>query len=84
MITIYSKENCNFCTRAKKLMESRGIAYTEKKLGIDFQIEDIREAFPTLLSFPVITKEDILVGGYDALVSKITEDSNYGKTLLKG
>jgi glutaredoxin 3 len=31
MITIYSKNNCTFCDQAKRLLESRDIAYTEIK-----------------------------------------------------
>ena len=31
-VTIYSKQNCTYCSKAKAMMNSLGIEYTEKKL----------------------------------------------------
>ena len=35
-ITIYSKNNCVYCTKAKNLVKNLGLEYTEKSLEKDF------------------------------------------------
>lgn len=34
MLTIYSKENCPFCTRAKALLNEKGVEYTEMRVDL--------------------------------------------------
>jgi glutaredoxin 3 len=40
MITIYSKNNCPFCDKAKGLLKLKGIAYTEVKID---EVPEARE-----------------------------------------
>jgi len=35
VLTVYSKNNCPFCDRAKQLLESRGVSYTEVNIEQD-------------------------------------------------
>lgn len=35
MLTVYSKNNCPFCDRAKQLLESKGVQYTEVNIEYD-------------------------------------------------
>ena len=35
MITVYSKNNCPFCDKAKHLLKTKNIAYTELKIDED-------------------------------------------------
>jgi len=70
MITVYSKNNCPFCDRAKALLESKGIPFKVIKM------EDEPEAREFLVdqglrSVPQIFKDGILLpGGYQGLASK--------------
>lgn len=34
-LKIYSKENCTYCVQAKKLLESKNIAYREVRIDLD-------------------------------------------------
>jgi glutaredoxin 3 len=34
MLTIYSKENCPFCTRAKSLLDEKGVKYTDIRVDL--------------------------------------------------
>lgn len=34
MLTVYSKNNCAFCERAKNLLDQRGIAYKEVRVDL--------------------------------------------------
>ena len=41
-VVVYSKNNCTFCTKAKNLLKSVGLEYTEKKME-DFK--DVNDMF---------------------------------------
>jgi len=70
-IVIYSKNNCQFCTKAKHLVKTLGLEYEEKSLEKDFGsdpaklIEDIGKQVRTM---PQVKIDDKLVGGYNQLV----------------
>ena len=70
-IVIYSKNNCQFCTKAKHLVKTLGLEYTEKSLEKDFGsdpvklVEDIGKQVRTM---PQIKIDDKLVGGYNQLI----------------
>jgi glutaredoxin len=70
-IVIYSKNNCQFCTKAKGLVKQLGLEYEEKSLEKDFGsdpvklIEDIGKQVRTM---PQVKINDKLVGGYNQLV----------------
>lgn len=70
MITVYSKNNCPFCDRAKALLESKGIAY---KTVMMEDTPDAREFLMDqgLRSVPQIFKDGVLLpGGYQGLAGK--------------
>lgn len=76
MITMYSKNNCPFCDRAKALLESKGIEF--KTVNIE-QEPDAREYLVDqgLRSVPQIFKDGILLpGGYQGLAGKPEEFFN--------
>jgi glutaredoxin len=73
MVTVYSKNNCPFCDRAKALLESRGVPYTE------VNIENDPESRQMLLdkglrSVPQIFHGyELIEGGYNGLAKKSAE-----------
>ena len=70
-IIIYSKNNCQFCNKAKHMVKSLGLEYEEKSLEKDFDsdpvklVEDIGKQVRTM---PQIKIDDKLVGGYNQLI----------------
>ena len=70
-IIIYSKNNCQFCTKAKHLVKTLGLEYVEKSLEKDFDsdpvklVEDIGKQVRTM---PQIKIDNKLVGGYNQLI----------------
>jgi glutaredoxin len=76
MITVYSKNNCPFCDRAKALLESKNIPFTVIKMedepnARDFLMEQ------GLRSVPQIFKDGVLLpGGYQGLAGKDEEFFN--------
>jgi len=70
MITVYSKNNCPFCDRAKALLESKGIPF---KTVMMEDTPDAREFLMDqgLRSVPQIFKDGVLLpGGYQGLAGK--------------
>ena len=69
-IEIYGKDNCPFCDRAlhkaQAMMQetSEQHEYSYWKLGKDFTREDLFEKFPNARTFPQITVDGELVGGW--------------------
>ena len=68
-ITIYSKNNCTFCNKAKHLVKTLGLTYEEKKMeefdSPQAMLEDIGKPVRTM---PQIKIDDKLVGGYNQLI----------------
>ncbi len=78
MITVYSKNNCPFCDRAKALLESKQIPFNVIKLEDQ---PDAREFLMDqgLRSVPQIFKDGVLLpGGYQGLAGK---DESFFETL---
>jgi glutaredoxin len=72
-LTVYTKDNCPFCDRAKMLLESRGIAYNTINLE---QQPDAREFLVDqgLRSVPQIFNDTTLLqGGYQGLAAQPEE-----------
>jgi len=67
MITIYTKPNCPWCVKAKELMNSIGVKYTEKKLDADYTRDELRKLVPEHLplTVPQIFVYNKLIGGYE-------------------
>jgi glutaredoxin len=68
-ILVYTKDNCGYCVKAKNLLKSLGLNYTEKKLEnfltTEALIEDIGK---NVRSMPQIKINGELIGGYNQLV----------------
>ena len=76
MITVYSKNNCPYCTRAKALLELNDIEYTEINIEQDSNARK-RIVEAGLRTVPQIyINEELLPGGYNGLASQTTEFFN--------
>jgi GrxC family glutaredoxin len=81
-ITIYTRHNCPYCTRAKMLLESKGAKYNEINIG------EHPEERETMIkrsnggkTFPQIFIGDTHIGGCDDLYA--LDSSNRLESLLK-
>ena len=66
-IVIYSKPNCNWCVKAKELMNKLGMKYDEKKLDEDYTRDYLRLLVPENLplTVPQIFVNGNRVGSYE-------------------
>ena len=73
-VIVYSKEKCTYCSKAKAMLNSLGIEYTEKKLeefkSVDDMLEDIGKQVRTM---PQIKIDGELVGGYHQLIEHLDD-----------
>ena len=74
MIEIWSKPNCPFCDKAENLCIQRELEFKKYMLDVDYSREELFEKFPSARTFPQITIDGNLVGGYTEFDAKILED----------
>lgn len=69
MYKIYTKDNCDWCIKAKNLLTSCGVKYIELKLGSDYQKEELRALVPEHLplTVPQVFVYSKRIGGYEDL-----------------
>jgi glutaredoxin 3 len=69
-VTIYTKFGCGYCFRAKRLLESRGIAYTEHDITMGGpRRTEMLERAPMARTVPQIFIGEVHVGGSDDLAA---------------
>jgi glutaredoxin len=66
-ILIYSKTNCNFCVKAKNLLNIKNLKFTEKVLDKDFTKQQLLEILPNVKTLPQIQINGKHIGGYREL-----------------
>lgn len=68
-IVMYSTDRCSFCSRAKALLQARGLDFEEINLERDPDGREELARRTGMLSFPQILIDDELVGGFMELVA---------------
>ena len=64
-ITVYTTEPCIFCSRVKKLLDSRGLQFSEINLARDADGRAALAEKTGMMTFPQVLVGDELVGGFD-------------------
>lgn len=72
MYTIYSKDNCGNCARAKNLLQTKKLEFEEVKLNRDISLEDFSGKYPNVRSMPFILEDKEVVGGLKQLNQHVT------------
>jgi len=76
MFDIYSKPGCSACVKAKTLLTSLDIPFTEHVLDVGqikeaavsyYTIPQLQTLVPNVRTVPQIFKDGQLIGGFDAL-----------------
>ncbi len=67
-IEIFSTPQCNYCDAAKKLLDEKGLAYTNLDVMSDPAIlEDFKNRLPRVKAVPQIFIDGEHIGGYEDL-----------------
>lgn len=72
--TIWSKDMCPYCDRAKALLKQKGIEFEERKIGNGWSKEQLLESVPTARTVPQIFLDELHIGGYDDLVKHFKQE----------
>jgi len=68
-ITVYTTDPCSFCTRAKQLLQQRGLTFDEVNLSRDPEGRSALSQLTGMMSFPQVVIEGEVVGGFMELVA---------------
>ena len=71
MITIYGKENCPWCTKAKELAEQYSLRYEYFDIGIPAQREALFARAPDTKVVPQIWWYGRHIGGYSEFATEV-------------
>ena len=74
MIEIWSKPQCPFCDKAENLCKLKNFEYKKYMLVVDFTREQMFEKFPSARTFPQITINGELIGGYTEFEAKVRQE----------
>lgn len=78
--TIWSKPGCVYCDKAKALLNSKGLAYTELVLDVGqpnaestplVPMTEFKAKHPTVKSLPHILLGEQVIGGFTQLVTSL-------------
>ena len=81
-VEVWTKKNCPYCTRAKSLLTTHNVSFSEKMLDVNFTREQLVETYPTAKSYPVIVVDGFYIGGYTQLATKLNEEFSDPRQLL--
>lgn len=66
-VEVFTRDLCGFCTRAKRLLDEKGVTYLEHNATIDPRARDVMVKRSGQRTFPQIFVGDIHIGGCDDL-----------------
>lgn len=67
-VEIYTQWGCGYCVRAKALLDSKGVTYTEYDTTMDTSLRrEMQTRKPDARTVPQIFIDDVAVGGSDDL-----------------
>lgn len=72
-ITVYTKDYCPYCTKAKSRLEVEGLEYEEIDITTDPAAFEELKKRSGLMTVPQVFVGDTLIGGSDDLEAKIEE-----------
>ncbi|HWX44022.1 MAG TPA: glutaredoxin [Solirubrobacteraceae bacterium] len=82
-IIVYTTEPCGFCARVKGLLKSRGLEFSEVNLAKDPEGRMELVARTGMMTFPQVTVDDRLVGGFDETRAAV-ESGHLDELLIGG
>jgi glutaredoxin len=72
--TVYSKENCPYCTKVKQVLELTNQQFVVYTLDLDFSREDFYSEFGQGSTFPQVIVDDKKIGGSSDTVKYLQEN----------
>ena len=77
-VTVYSKNDCNWCLLMKALLKKRGINYNEIILSTDEEFSEFKEK-NSVETLPQLFDNGVLIGGYNKVEDILRHKFDYEK-----
>jgi len=74
---VWSKDNCNYCVKAKNILNSKNISFEERNISNEWTKEQLLEAVPNAKTVPQIFLWGKYIGGYDSLMEYLENHNMY-------
>ena len=78
-VTVYTKDRCPYCEKAKHLLTKLNVQFEAKKVGVDVTREQLLEVAPNARTVPQIVISGKVIGGFDELEQYI-DDTGFNGT----
>jgi glutaredoxin 3 len=67
-VVLYSTAHCPFCVRARRLLDAKGVDYTDIRVDLERDQRQVMEERSGRTSVPQIFIDEYHVGGFDDMV----------------
>jgi glutaredoxin 3 len=66
-VEMYCTAACRYCSRARRLLDRKGVSYIELRIDLEPHLREDMEARSGRTTVPQIFIDDVCVGGFDEL-----------------
>ena len=73
MIELYTRADCDYCDRAKKLLVERSFDFTLYQIGTNITREEVKAKFPSATVLPVFVVNGDYRGGWAEILDYVNE-----------
>ncbi len=73
MLILYTKDNCQYCDKVKKVFFERQIAYDERNIKDPTFLKEVREKGARTMPFLFDTSANATVGESDEIIDYVSE-----------
>ena len=70
---IYTRPGCGFCTKIKEVYKSKGWAFAEYVLNVNFTMEQLKQEFAQTATFPQVIIQGQKMGGCTETIKYLRE-----------
>jgi|TARA_B100001094_G_C17429510_1_gene438492 glutaredoxin len=71
--TVYTKDNCPYCSKIKQVLSVKGLNFVAYKLGVDFEKKAFYDQFGEGSTFPQVVLNNQNLGGCTDAVKYLAE-----------
>ena len=71
--TVYTKDNCPYCSKIKQVLSGKGLNFVAYKLGVDFEKKAFYDQFGEGSTFPQVVLNNENLGGCNDAVKYLRE-----------
>ena len=82
MVTIWGKQNCSFCDRAKELCEQYELKYEYILVDGPEKLQELHQLVPEARTVPQIFWNGKYIGGFTDFALKIENTRNFGQEVF--